>query len=167
MAGRLPVFALLIACLLLLEGCATTRGVGRSRTVGIIALQGVDQLLALNVQGEFLAIRGPAAVLEQIDRLIDARIACQGPRSSDTVTVRSFEILEAPDGMVPYLGRIVYDQSGVVLADETTGTRIGLRSADLEALKRAHGDRVWITGAIVGPQLLLVAHWGVLVPASN
>ena len=167
MAGRIPALALLTLCALLLGGCATTRGASGSRTVGIVALQGVEQVLSLDVQGVKMTIRGPRAVVDQLDRLVGARIACRGPLAAGSVTVRSFEILEAPDGMVPYLGRIVYDQAGVALADGTTGTRIGLRSADLDALKRSHGDVVWVTGSIVGPQLLLVAHWGVLVPASN
>ena len=132
-----------------------------------MTLQGVDQVLSLHVQGDRLRIQGPPAVVDRLDRLVDARIACRGRVGNGAVFIRSFEILEAPDGMVPYLGRLVYDQAGVALADETTGTRIALRSAELEALRRSHGDLVWVTGTIVGPQVLLVAHWGVLVPAPD
>jgi hypothetical protein len=143
-------------------GCAGPSG---SRTVGFVTLVGVDHVLSLNVQGTMLPIEGRSEIVDQLDRLVDARIAVVGTVGS-RVVVRSFELLEAPDGLVPYLGRLVYDQTGVRLYDETTGTRIVLRSTDLDRLKRHHGDRVWITGSIVGPQTLLIAHWGVIVPSS-
>jgi len=164
--GRLRALVLSLLALALIGGCATTRGAAGSRAVGVVSLEGIDQVLSLRVPDGVLAIGGPEKVVDQLDRLVDARVACLGPVGSGAITVRSFEILEAPDGMVPYLGRLVFDQSGVVLADETTGTPLALRSAELAALKRSHGDYVWLTGTIVGPQTILVAHWGVLIPAD-
>lgn len=143
-------------------GCARPAG---SRTVGFVTLHGVDQTLSLNIQGTILPIEGRSPIVAQLDRLIEARVAIEGTVGA-TVRVTSFEILEAPDGLVPYLGVLIHDQSGIGLQDETTGTRIALRSSDVDRLKRHHGDRVWVTGSIVGPQTLLVAHWGVLVPST-
>ncbi len=145
------------------SGCARPAS---SRTVGIVTLYGVDQILSLNIQGTVVPIEGRSQVIDQLDRLIDARVAITGTVGSSRVRVQDYEILEAPDGLVPYLGILVHDQSGVGLQDETTGTRIALRSSDVDRMKRQHGDRVWVTGSIVGPQTLLVAHWGVLVPSS-
>lgn len=154
---------LAIALLLALPGCAPK---GASRPVGMVVLVGVDQVLSLNRMGVVAPISGPPAVVAQLDRLVGARVAVRGRISDSSAWVRAYEMIEAPDGMAPYIGRLVVDQSGVRLQDETTGTRLALRSADIETLKRHHGDRLWVTGSIVGPQLLLIAHWGVIVPAD-
>lgn len=146
------------------SGCATT-GASR-REVGVVVVHGVDQALCLDLQGAILPIAGRAPVLAQLDRIVDARIEFRGNVGKRQVSVRSFEMIEAPDGMAPFVGRVVVDQAGTMLADETTGTRIALRSSELESLALQHGARVWVTGLIVGPQLLLVAHWGVIAPAS-
>lgn len=167
MVDRLHVLVLSLLAVPLIAGCATTRGAQGSRTVGIVTLDGIEQVLSLRVANGTLRVTGAVDVLDQLDRLVDARVACRGPVSADAIRVRGYELLEAPDGMAPYLGRIVYDQAGVFLAGRTAGTRIALRSGDLDALKRSHGDVVWVTGSIVGPQILLVAHWGVLIPATD
>ncbi len=141
-------------------------GAAGSRTVGIVTLHGVDQVLSLNVQGMVLPIEGRSPVVAELDRLVNARVAIKGTVGDDVVRVRAYEMLEAPDGLVPYLGVLVHDQSGVGLKDEVTGTRLALRSGELDALKRHHGARVWVTGSVIGAQTLLVAHWGVIVPAN-
>jgi len=146
------------------SGCVR---VPTSRTVGIVVLVGVDQILSLNVQGTVLPIEGRSDVVDALDRLVDARVAIRGSVGSDAVVVRRFEMLEAPDGLVPYLGSLVYDQAGVALQSDTAGGVIVLRSTDLDRMRQHHGDRVWVTGSIVGPQTLLVAHWGVLVPSPD
>ena len=88
-----------------------------------------------------------------------------GVRSKEAIQVRRFEILEAPDGLAPLVGAVIVDQSGVMLQDELSGNRLALQGTALADLKKIPGARVWVTGAVVGPQVLLVAHWGLLTSA--
>jgi len=104
-------------------------------------------------------------LLAQLDRLPGAFVAVRGPRTVEQVIVRDFEILEAPDGLSPLIGTVIVDQSGVMLQDQVSRTRLALRGEALIDLKKEHASKVWVTGSIVGPQTLLVAHWGLLIPA--
>ena len=117
--------------------------------------------------GGDLTLRGRAEILDQLNRLVDARVRLDGPEQGGTVTVRGYQIIEAPDGMVPYVGRIVVDQSGTRLDQEPEGTPIYLRGDELRTLRHQHGARVWLTGSVVGAQTILIAHWGVLVPPTR
>ncbi len=155
----MTVRVLAIALVFVLGACASG---GSSRPVGIVVLKGADQVLSFDRLGEIVPISGPAAVVEELDRLVGARVAVRGRINDTGAWIRAYELLEAPDGMVPYVGTLVFDQAGLRLHDETTGTRLALRSSELDALKRHHGDRLWVTGSIVGPQIVLVAHWGVI-----
>ena len=145
---------------LVVSGCATSGGV----KTGFLSLRGVEQTLVLAQSGEDLTLRARPEILAQLDRLVDARVRVMGFVQGSGISVRDFELLEAPDGMVPFVGRIVVDQSGTRLDEEPGGTPIFLRGDSLRALRRQHGARVWITGSVVGEQTLLIAHWGVLVP---
>jgi hypothetical protein len=165
--ARTSTLALLVVVLSALAcGCATTGGVGRAPLMGMVSLEGHEQVLSLDARGQVFAISGPARILDEIDRIVDARIAVRGKVSEGRIHIRAYEMVEAPDGLPPYVGRLVVDQSGVRLEDATTGTRIGLRGPELAAMKRHHAARVWVTGTVVGRQTLLIAHWGVLAPAE-
>ena len=145
-------------------GCASG-GPGGVRTFGVVVGVEVTGELMLDMRGTLLPLSGASDVVAQLERLGGARVAIRGPAGPRGVVARRFELLEAPDGMVPYLGRVIVDQSGVMLADETTGVRLALRSSELALIKGQHGARIWVTGSLVGPQILLIAHWGVLVDA--
>jgi hypothetical protein len=145
---------------LVASGCATAGG-GQT---GFLTLRGVNQTLVLAQSGEDLVLQARPEILAQLDRLVDARVRVRGLVQGSGIRVRDFELLEAPDGMVPFVGRIVVDQSGTRLDEEPGNTPIFLRGDALRALRRQHGARVWITGSVVGEQTLLIAHWGVLVP---
>ena len=157
------MFALAVLTGAATSGCATTQ----SRITGLVALRGFEQELVLDRGDETLRLGGRKDVIAQLDRLVDARVRLQGAVQGDTVLVRGYELLEAPDGMVPYIGRLVVDQSGARLDEASSDTPIFLRGEELRVLKRNHGARIWITGSVVGPQTLLIAHWGVLVPADT
>ncbi len=154
-----PLMLLLCA---LIAGCAAGRG---TRTFGVVVVDDLGGDLMLDMRGTRVPLDGAPAVVRELLRLDGARVAISGPAGPRGVVARRYELLEAPDGMPPYLGSLLVDQSGVMLADETTGTRLALRGPELTLLKRHHGARLWITGSLVGPQILLVAHWGVLVDA--
>ncbi len=156
-----PLLFLLAA---LLAGCATGGGPG-SRTFGVVVGSGITGELLLDMRGTLLPLSGPPDVVDQLERVSGARVAVSGRAGPRGVYARRFELLEAPDGMVPHVGRLVVDQSGVMLQDELSGARLALRSSELAHVKRLHGARLWITGSLVGPQVLLIAHWGVLVDA--
>lgn len=145
---------------LLLSGCATS---GRL-TTGLVALRGVEQRLVLTQAHLELSLRGRAELLEQLDRLVDARVRVTGPRQRGRLTVRAYELLEAPDGMIPFVGRVVVDQWGTRIDEESSGTPIYLRGDDLRRLRRHHGAQIWVTGSVVAGQTLLIAHWGLIVP---
>jgi hypothetical protein len=155
-----PLLLLIVA---LLAGCAAA-GTG-TRVFGVVVGEDVTGELLLDMRGTLLRLTGTPGAIDQLSRLGGARVAIQGRASASGVHARQFELLEAPDGMVPHTGILIVDQSGVMLADELSGARLALRSSELALLKRQHGARLWVTGSLVGPQLLLIAHWGVLIDA--
>jgi hypothetical protein len=132
------------------------------RPPGIVVVE--DGRILLDFLGNRLPVRARPAILDQLSRLPGAVLRIRGPTGPRAVHVRAFEILDAGDGLTPYVGRVVVDQAGVQLLDEVTGTRLALRGEALQALRELHGARVWASGSIVGPRLVLVAAWGVLVP---
>jgi hypothetical protein len=134
-------------------------------TRGLVEVDASNSSLVLVVPGGRLAISARAALLAQLERLPGAFIAASALRTETSIEIRDFEILEAPDGLAPLIGDIIVDQIGVMLEDEVTGSRIVLRGEALADLRKKHRARVWVTGSVVGPQVLLVAHWGLLVPA--
>ncbi len=160
MAARLQP---LLVLLLLLAGCATT-GAGGKRIFGVIGFDG--DVLVLDMRGTALPLRAAPELVDQLRRIEWARVAIRGTAARDGVFAKDFEMLEAPDGLPPHVGRLIVDQSGVMLQDEVSGRRLGLRSSELGRVKQHHGSRIWVTGSLTGDHLLLIAHWGVLVPAS-
>jgi len=152
-----------------LLGCAAARSqggwAGSRVTRGLVEIDAARSVLVLVVAGDRLDIRAGSELMARLDRLPGAFIAATGQRAETTIDVRDFEMLEAPDGLAPLIGDIIVDQSGVMLEDEVTGRRIVLRGEALLDLRKKHRARVWVTGAVVGPQVLLIAHWGLLVPA--
>lgn len=160
--------ALLLGLLLLVSACATTGGAqGSGPVIGLVTERPNDGALALDVQGDIRTLAGPRQLLDQLARLPGAIVSVRGSATRSSVRVREFEIVDAGDGLRPLVGHIVVDQAGVQLEDDVTGTRLALRGEPLSRLKHQHGSRVWITGSVVGPQIFLVAHWGVLVPAGT
>ncbi len=156
-----PLLLLLAA---LLAGCATGAG-GGARVFGVVVDPALTGELLLDMRGTLVPLGGVDVVVDQLARLGGARVAIQGTARPSGVFARGYEMLEAPDGLPPHIGVLVVDQSGVVLRDEVDGVALALRSAELANIKRHHGARLWITGSLVGPQALLVAHWGVLIDA--
>ncbi len=150
-------------------GCAASRAkggwAGASVTRGLVEIDVRSDQLFLSVSGTTLWMKAAPFLEAQLDRLEGAFLAVRGPRTAEHIVVRGFEILEAPDGLSPLIGMVIVDQSGVMLKDQVSGTRLALRGEALVDLKKEHASKVWVTGSIVGPQTLLVAHWGLLVPA--
>ena len=171
-ARRLTLQSFLMTLLLVLSttGCAALRATGgwagASVTRGLLEVDHRSNQLRLLVSGTPLSMQAAPALEAQLDRLPGAFLAVRGPRSADQIVVRDFEILEAPDGLSPLIGTIIVDQSGVMLKDQVSRTRLALRGEALVDLRREHASKVWVTGSIVGPQTLLIAHWGLLVPAQ-
>ena len=172
MARRLTLlfFPLLLLMVLSTTGCAASRAkggwAGSSVTRGLLEVDHRSDHLQLLVSGTTLKMQAAPALEAQLGRLPGAFLAVRGPRTAEEIVVRDFEILEAPDGLSPLIGTIIVDQSGVMLKDQVSRSRLALRGAALIDLRREHASKVWVTGSIVGPQNLLVAHWGLLVPAE-
>ena len=157
MTRQLALFFLLLFA----TSCATVAPVR-----GVVVLSGEGEP-RLTVDGLTRDLRGSRGLLDQLGRLPGAIVDVVGAGSERAVTARSFEIVDPGDGLVPLVGFLVIDQAGVQLEDEVTGTRLALRGEALAELRFLHGARVWITGSVVGPQLWLVAHFGVLVPPPD
>ena len=151
------------------SGCAAPRALGgwavTSVVRGLLQVDPRSADLQLLVSGALLRVQATGELADQLERLPGAFLAVRGSYVEDTVVVRHFEILEAPDGLAPMIGRVIVDQSGVMLEDQVSGSRLALHGAALVDLKKEHASKVWVTGSIVGPQTLLVAHWGLLVPS--
>jgi hypothetical protein len=160
---RLP--ALLLVFLFAVAGCATLPGPGASAPVrGLVRPATDDGALTLDDSGVIRTLAGPSRLLDQLARIPGAIVAIQGTATPRVVRVRDFEIIDAGDGLRPLVGWLIVDQAGVQLEDSVTGTRLALRGRALAELKEQHGARVWVTGSVNGPQTLLIAHWGILVP---
>jgi len=129
-----------------------------------VATDGGQTLRSLDTTRRLAAPRDLAL---QFARLDGAVIVVRGAIGARGVRVRSYELVDAGDGLSPLVGTIVVDQSGVGIDEEITGTRLALRGTTLEELKPLHACRVWVTGSVVGPQILLVAHWGLLLRADE
>jgi len=163
--------AVVFLVVLVMSGCVTTGspssagrpGLGRAPIRGIVGATSEGEL-GLDLQGLLLKVVASPTILDQLDRIPGAYVEIRGAVGAASVRVRAFEILDAGDGLRPMVGTLVIDQSGVMLADEVTGTRLALRGGALAKLKDLHDARVWLTGTVVGPSVMLVAHWGLLVP---
>ena len=166
-----PMFvvrALLLLILTSVLGCATTGSTaGSSAVLGLVQEVGPDGALSLDEQGRIRTLVGPRQLLDQLARIPGAIVSIRGPVTSSSVRVREFEIVDAGDGLRPLVGHIIVDQAGVQLEDQVTGTRLALRGEALASIKHQHGSRVWVTGSVIGAQVFLVAHWGLLVPADD
>lgn len=146
----------------LMAGCATVRG---PVEVGVVAAHPeLDSVALRRADGSWLRLRGPARLLDQLARLPGAAVEIPGRATGSSIRVRDFVVLEAEDGMRPLVGRLIVDQSGVMIADEDSGGRISLQGPAVAALREQNGARLWITGTIVGPQRLIAVHWGLLLP---
>ena len=169
--GLTPAIGILFLLLALLCGCMSGANRFSRGAVGPVGspLRGMVQLTdsgeaTLNIQGQVVGVVASSPVLDQLQRIPGAYIEVRGRAGQDSVRVRAFEILDAGDGLRPMVGVLVVDQSGVSLSDDVTGTRLTLRGTALADLKSLHRARVWVTGTVVGPRIILVAHWGLLVP---
>ena len=155
-------FAPFFLCILtLLSGCATT---GASPYRGLIFFPQKEGPVSLDEQGRIRTLAGPRQLVDQLARIPGAIVSIRGTANTNKVRVVDFEIVDAGDGLRPLVGWLIVDQAGVQLEDSVTGTRLALRGDELAILKHQHGARVWVTGSVIGPQTLLIAHWGVLVP---
>lgn len=164
--GPVTRFLSVILCIFaLLTGCATTGGsAGSPPYRGLILSSDQEGPVALDEQGRIRTLAGPRRLVDQLARVPGAIVSIQGTANMNVVRVMDFEIVDAGDGLRPLVGWLIVDQAGVYLEDSVTGTRLALRGGELANLKQQHGARVWVTGSVSGPQTLLIAHWGVLVP---
>jgi hypothetical protein len=152
---KFPALALIVGLLSCVSG--PVRAIVRSD----------GERVVVDVAGRTVAVRAGRSLRDQLLRLDGAVVDVRGDLGRDLLVVRGFELVDAGDGLTPMVGRVLVDQSGVMLDDEVTGTRISLRGEALSDLKALHRARVWVTGSIVGTQALLIAHWGLLQPASE
>ena len=133
---------------------------------------GADWLAAVAIEDGALILRTRELDLrpqvsrvlrEQLLRIPGATVRVPGKRIGRRPCVRHFRIEVAPDGLAPFVGRLVIDQSGSFLDDEVTGRRLALAGPNGPG-REVHGARLWLTGAVVGIGAIAVAHWGVLIP---
>ncbi len=149
---------ILLLFALLLTGCATLK----APLHGIV--QVADDGVRLDVRGQAVPLAASKDLIGELSRLDQASIGVRGTIQGGKLRVRSYELVEGPDGLPAHYGKLVVDQAGPVLLDEVSGSRIGLRVLDIDALKQHHGARLWVTGTFVGDQVLMVANWGILAP---
>jgi hypothetical protein len=141
---RIPIALLLV----LLVGCV-------ARRPPIYGLIEVDEgRVMLDVRGQVVPIKAPAAVLEQLARVEGGRVEIDGSASRVGVRVKRWHLTEGPDGLPALYGRVVRDQGGLFLDDTVSGGRVALMTDG--GLGERHGDLVWLTGT----------SWGVLQEAE-
>ncbi len=155
-----------------LAACATTGASSgfssaHHRHQGLLQWSTDGETLNINQQGSIRPLKAPPRIQDELERIPGAVITFSGSILGPEVRIAAFRMVEAPDGMTPWVGRLLTDQSGVMLEDEVNRVRLALQGKALHRLKRQHGARIWVTGSVVGPHVLLVAHWGVLEPAPR
>lgn len=119
----------------------------------------------LRTRDQDFEAKGPRAQLDQLRSLEGATLRIPGRPCGDSIRVSRFELLTAPDGLVPHVGTLIQDQGGTYLDDEQAGTRLRLDGPEAPG-RTEHGARLWLTGLVSGPQTLTVLRWGVLEPAG-
>ncbi len=148
--------------------CATTPRGGARAYEGVVVHVGAEAVLSLAREGHVRAMTGPERLILQLDRLPGASVSVRGGLvGDDELRVRDFQLLDPGDGLAPMVGTLIADQFAIVIDDEITGTRLALRGPQLRELKRHHGGRVWVTGSVIGPRQVLIAHWGLLLTAHE
>ena len=147
--ARLLIFALLSS------GCVV-----HVQTRGVLEGQG-EELLLLDNEGGRLRLVGEGAA--PLSTLAGCGVEVDGVRQGQSLRVTDWKVTVAPDGSTPFVGQLRHHGSNLVLADQNSGGLVVLEAQSAEDLWPLAGGTVLVIGYAVGPQLIRVVAWTVLV----
>jgi len=137
------------------SGCVTIDRVGYLRVAD-------SRVTLLSGKGE-LILRSPE-LIEELRNLDGARVDVVGTVSGRRVRVVGYRLLDPGNGMQPYVGQLTIGQLDVSVYDIALGRRYTLARPLPVSIFELHGAKVWITGEVVGTDLIRVADFGIIRP---
>jgi hypothetical protein len=125
-----------------------------ARRTGLVEAEGgAVRLVAAEGQRFRLGERGEGRALGQLDGCL---VQVEGPRLFRWLGVRSWRVLDAGDGSIPYVGLLRRLGGNWVLDDRSTGRPLVLEASGLETFAAWEGQLVLVSGMVVGAQTLRV-----------
>ena len=153
-------FALVILCFFV-SGCVG----GPATRVGYLTTD--DQRLVLEqVDGHRYQLVGPQLV-DELRTVPGARVEVAGLGNGPRYRVGGYRILDIGNGEQPYVGFVVVDQAGTRIRDEALGRDFFLDGIPTASVRDLHGAKIWITGLLVGADLLHVREFGIIRPPTE
>jgi len=148
--------ARLLIGLLLCVGCP-----GQVQVKGVLADQ-EGTVVLLDSGGESWRL-----VLSDDSKALSALAGCgvevEGVRSGKRLVVADWHVYAAPDGSAPFVGLLRQYGSNLVVDDRNSGTQIVLEYDSAQDLAPHAGSTVMVMGYIVGPHVVRVVAWRVLL----
>ena len=107
-----------------------------------------------------LSLSGEAKALEA---LAGCGVELEGRRVGGRLSVQEWRVIAAPDGSEPFIGPLIRHGSNLIIQDRTTQGLIVLEHKSAAAMEAVVGDMVMVMGFVVGPQVVRVVAWQVLL----
>ena len=107
-----------------------------------------------------LGLSGEARALES---LAGCGVELQGRRTGRRLSVRDWRVIAAPDGSEPFIGPLIRHGSNLVIEDRNTKGLIVLEPKSAADMADVVGDMVMVMGFVVGPQVIRVVAWQVVL----
>jgi hypothetical protein len=141
-----------------LAGCASTG----ATHIGLLRV--AAEQVELQLPDASLTLRGRELEVD-LRNLDGARVEIAGIRlGARRIRVVGYRVLDPGNGMHPYVGQLRVGQLGPTLVDEALGREFDVARPWPPELASLHGARVWLTGELVGLDLLQVSAFGIIRP---
>ncbi len=107
-----------------------------------------------------LGLTGDAKALES---LAGCGVELEGRKAAGRLSVKDWRVTAAPDGSEPFIGPLIRRGSNLIIEDRTTKGLIVLEHRSSVEMAEVVGDMVMVMGFVVGPQVVRVVAWQVLL----
>lgn len=107
-----------------------------------------------------LILSGDARALKSLG---GCGVELEGLRVGKRLSVVDWRVTAAPDGSAPFVGPLIRHGSNLVIEDRTTNGLIVLEAKSSDQMDASVGDLVMVMGFVVGPQVIRVVAWRVLL----
>jgi hypothetical protein len=146
-----PVPVVVLALWSALGGACVVHRVGH-----IEAADRSVQLVGGNGRAERLVLSAAASPLAALEgHLVDL----QGYKALGAIRVGQWRVVEGPNGMAVWIGRVQPSKKGVAVVDSTTGDVLAVDPRTASQLAPLVGERVAIEGYVEGYARVAVVSW--------
>ena len=125
--------------------------------VGFVELDDRERPQLMATDGR---LRLTGAVGKELGALPGAHVKVWGQVVAAALRVSHYQVLDAGNGFMAYVGFIAVDQRGVRLQEWLNGREWFLLVEDRDAFRALHGAKVWITGLEESPEEIRPLGWG-------